>query len=359
MSKPESINDLALFDYELPPELIARQPLPGRSDSRLLVVHRDTGRLVHSRFRDLPELLSPGDCLVVNDTRVLPARLFGRRVATGGGWEGLYLGSTSDNGPWQIIGQTRGRLQVGEQIELVSADPEKPPVEPSFLLLRERDEHGRWLADLHPAEPAETVLERLGTMPLPPYIKRPVADADDRQRYQTIFARFGGSAAAPTAGLHFTEDLLEACRQQGLQLEHTTLHIGLDTFRPISTDRLDQHVMHTEWCRLTDSATRTILETHENRQRVVAVGTTVVRTLESACRAGTLLAFEGTTDLFIRPGHKFAAIDALLTNFHLPRSSLFVLVSAFCGLELAHAAYAAAITGRYRFYSYGDAMLIL
>ena len=304
-------------------------------------------------------MFGAGDCLVVNDTRVLPARIFGRRVATGGAWEGLYLGSASNTGPWQIIGQTRGRLQTGERIELLSAHPKAPAIRSSFLLLRECDEHGRWLADLDPPEQAETVLDRLGTMPLPPYLKRTVADSDDRQRYQTVFARVSGSAAAPTAGLHFSETLLQECQEQGLQLEHTTLHVGLGTFRPISVETLDQHAMHSEWCQVTDSTVQTLAKTRQSGQRIIAVGTTVVRTLESACQTGNLRAFDGNTDLFIRPGHQFLATDALITNFHLPRSSLFVLVSAFCGLDLTHAAYAAAITQRYRFYSYGDAMLIL
>ena len=203
------------------------------------------------------------------------------------------------------------------------------------------------------------MLEQFGTVPLPPYVQRDIATDEDRQRYQTVFARHPGAVAAPTAGLHLSKELLANCHQRGISLEQVTLHVGLGTFRPIAAQQLDDHVMHSEWCQLTESTSRTLNQVHESGHRVVAVGTTVVRTLETAVADGQFAAFEGTTDLFIRPGHKFWSFDALLTNFHLPRSTLFVLICAICGIDLAQQAYRIAVANRYRFYSYGDAMLIL
>ena len=358
MSKPESPSDLSAFDYQLPDDLIARQPLPRREDSRLLIVDRQLQRVESRRIEELPELLNAGDCLVVNDTRVLPARLLGHRGTTGGGWEGLYLDSTPA-GIWRIIGQTRGILQPGERIALRAADGADRDSAGQELLLLEQGPGGVWLAE--PQPPGETleVLERFGTVPLPPYIQRQVATDEDRQRYQTVFARHPGAVAAPTAGLHLSKDLLARCRHNGLGLEHVTLHVGLGTFRPITAEQLDEHVMHSEWCQLVESTSRTLNDVRASGKRVVAVGTTVVRTLETAAANGPIEPFEGQTDLFIRPGHTIRSFDALLTNFHLPRSTLFVLVCAVCGIDLAQRAYAEAIARHYRFYSYGDAMLIL
>ncbi len=358
MSKPESTDQLSVFDYHLPDELIAREPLERRDASRLLVVDRERQHIESRLIQDLPDLVDPGDCLVVNDTRVLPAKLAGHRVATGGAWEGLFLGSEED-GRWRIIGQTRGRLQPGETISLVPVHPPAFPVPDQELRLLEQIAGGIWrAAPFPPGQPME-LLERFGTMPLPPYIQRHIATDLDRQRYQTVFARHPGAVAAPTAGLHLSEDLIDRCRQNGLGFEHLTLHVGLGTFRPISSETLDDHVMHSEWCRISHATCQALNKVKQSRRRVVAVGTTVVRTLESASAGGTLEKFDDTTDLFIRPGHQFRSIDALLTNFHLPRSTLFVLVCAFCGTDLAQEAYRMAIANRYRFYSYGDAMLIL
>lgn len=358
MSKPESPSDLSAFDYHLPDELIARQPLPRRDDSRLLVVNRQLDRVDSRRIQELPGLLDAGDCLVVNDTRVLPARLLGQRVATGGRWEGLYLDNTP-SGLWRIIGQTRGQLQPGERIALQSVHGTESEADGQELLLIEQGLGGVWLAQPHPPGETLAVLEQFGTVPLPPYIQRQVATEQDRQRYQTVFARNPGAVAAPTAGLHLSTDLLASLRDNGVGLEAITLHVGLGTFRPISAERLDDHVMHAEWCQLTESTSRKLNDVRNSGQRVVAVGTTVVRTLETAFSNDSIEPFDGQTDLFIKPGYTVGGFDAMLTNFHLPRSSLFVLICAVCGIKLTKRAYAEAIAKRYRFYSYGDAMLIL
>ena len=358
MSKPESTDHLSDFDYHLPDELIAREPLERRDGSRLLVVNRELQHIESRLIADLPNLLDPGDCLVVNDTRVLPAKLAGHRVATGGAWEGLFLGNEED-GRWRIIGQTRGRLQPGERIALVPAHPPATPVPAQELRLLEQIAGGIWrAAPLPPGQPLE-LLEQFGTMPLPPYIQRHIATDLDQQRYQTVFARHPGAVAAPTAGLHLSDGLINKCRQNGLGFEQLTLHVGLGTFRPISAGKLDDHIMHSEQCHISHTTCQALNSTRNSHRRVVAVGTTVVRTLETASAGGTLEPFDGPTELFIRPGHQFRSFDALLTNFHLPRSTLFVLVCAFCGIELTQEAYRIAIANHYRFYSYGDAMLIL
>jgi S-adenosylmethionine:tRNA ribosyltransferase-isomerase len=358
MSKPESPGQLSDFDYQLPDELIARKPLPRREDSRLLVVDRRRSRIDSRRIEELPSLLDPGDCLVVNDTRVLPARLLGHRVATGGAWEGLYL-DTHPSGTWRIIGQTRGQLKPGERIALTAVHESNTSSVAQELLLLEQGSGGVWLAELDPAGDTLEVLKQFGTVPLPPYIQRQVATEEDRQRYQTVFARHPGAVAAPTAGLHLSTDLLDACDRSGLGLQHITLHVGLGTFRPIAAEQLDEHLMHSEWCQVTQATSKALENVRRSGHRVVAVGTTVVRTLETAAANGSIEPFQGHTDLFIRPGHTFRSFDALLTNFHLPRSTLFVLVCTVCGIDLAKSAYAEAIARRYRFYSYGDAMLIL
>ncbi len=354
------MNELALYDYELPESLIAAHPLKNRTDSRMLVVDRETGRLSHHHARDLPSFLKAEDCLVLNDTKVLPARLFGVRSQTGGKWEGLFLG-TDSLGHWKLIGQTRGRLQAGEQIEILPAAAKSQPAETSKLTLTllSRNEAGVWLAEPEPNGDAMELLDHFGTMPLPPYIKRPVADAEDFDRYQTTYARHPGAVAAPTAGLHLTPELLGQCAEASIRQAFVTLHVGVGTFRPIAADRLDDHPMHSEWCELSPAACHTIQESKLKKGRVVAVGTTSVHTLESASQSGVLTPFRGETNLFIRPGHVFRSVDVLFTNFHLPKSTLLVLVSTFAGRELIQQAYQEAIREGYRFYSYGDAMLIL
>jgi len=347
--------DADLYDYELPPELIAQEALADRAAARLLVVRRATGTLEHRRIRDLPEILSPGDLVVVNDTRVVPARLIGRRTATGGAWEGLFLRIDGATGLWQILAHTRGRPAVGESVALV----DRAGAEGVTLELVGRGLGGTWLVRPSVAGPAEEVLARVGRVPLPGYIRGGEEQRGDLERYQTVFARAAGSAAAPTAGLHFTPELLAALAARGIGRADVTLHVGIDTFRPITAERLDDHPMHTEWCACPEPTAAAIRATKARGGRVVAVGTTAMRTLETAARAGTVSAWSGPTDLFIRPGFSFHAVDCLLTNFHLPRTTLLVLVSTFASRELVQAAYAEAIRERYRFLSYGDAMVIV
>jgi len=352
----ERDDDAADYDYELPRDLIAARPLPDRAAARLLVLRRATGSILHRRIADLPDLLRPGDLLVVNDTRVVPARLVGRRERTGGGWEGLYLRTETappHAGAWVVLAQTRGRPSCGETI-VVSGDDDTP----TRLLLVGRGPGGTWLARPDGDEPAEAVLGRVGRVPLPGYIRGGVADDQDAERYQTVFARATGSAAAPTAGLHFTADLLTALEQRGVRRAAVTLHVGLDTFRPLGHGRIASHPMHTEWCRCPPETAAAVAATRSGGGRVVAVGTTTVRTLETAAQGGHLAGWEGSTGLFIRPGHRFRAVDVLLTNFHLPRTTLLVLVSTLASRALIRRAYAEAIRERYRFLSYGDAMLI-
>jgi S-adenosylmethionine:tRNA ribosyltransferase-isomerase len=347
--------DADLYDYDLPPELIAQQALADRAAARLLVVHRATGTLEHRQISDLPEILAPGDLVVVNDTRVVPARLIGRRAATGGAWEGLFLRVDETTGLWQILAHTRGRPALGEAVALV----DRAGAEGVTLELVGRGLGGTWLVRPSVAGPAEEVLARVGRVPLPGYIRGGDEQHGDLERYQTVFARQAGSAAAPTAGLHFTPDLLAALAARGIGRADVTLHVGIDTFRPITAERLDDHPMHTEWCACPEPTAAAIRATKARGGRVVAVGTTAMRTLETSARSGTVSAWSGPTDLFIRPGFSFHAVDCLLTNFHLPRTTLLVLVSTFASRELIRHAYAEAVRERYRFLSYGDAMVIL
>lgn len=352
-------DDVSLYDYQLPEELIAKEPLAQRDASRLLVLDRHTGEIQHRGIRDLADLLRPGDCLVLNDTRVLPARLIGQRAKTGGKWEGLYLGQ-ADNGDWRLIGQTRGYLKPGESVVLIPlGQTSATQPESLHLTLIDREEDGVWLMRPEPSGDVVELLQQFGTMPLPPYMHRKIANQTDWQRYQTTYASQPGSVAAPTAGLHLTESLLAKIRERDIEIARVTLHVGLGTFRPIATETLSGHAMHSEWCEIGEATVRTIQATRERGGRVVAVGTTSVRTLETASSDGELKPWCGSTSIFIRPPYRFRCVDALLTNFHLPRSTLFVLVSAMAGLEQIQAAYAEAIRERYRFYSYGDAMLIL
>jgi S-adenosylmethionine:tRNA ribosyltransferase-isomerase len=350
-------DELAEYDYDLPEHLIARHPAAHREDARLMVLDRAAGTIEHRGVRDLPKLLRAGDCLVLNDTRVVKARLIGRRRETGGRWEGLFLETTGD-GNWRMIGQTRGKLRPGEQL-VVSPAHDSQSTDALVLELIDRDAEGIWtLRPIHECEPM-AALERFGTVPLPPYMDRELAEADDFERYQTTYARHPGSVAAPTAGLHFTPELLAACASGGIEQAFVTLHVGIGTFRPIVALRLADHKMHSEWCEVPAETAKRLTRVRERNGRIVAVGTTSTRTLETAARAGESGAWRGSTDLFIRPPFRFGAVDVLLTNFHLPRSTLLVLVSTFAGRDLIRKAYAEAIRERYRFYSYGDAMLIV
>ncbi|WP_437228208.1 tRNA preQ1(34) S-adenosylmethionine ribosyltransferase-isomerase QueA [Planctomicrobium sp. SH661] len=358
MPPDESIHD---YDYHLPEELIAQQPSERRDASRLMVIDRKSQSIVHRQFHELPDLLAPHDLLVMNNTRVVPARLFGVRSATGGKWEGLFLREEPE-GRWRIIGQTRGTLQPGEQVRLT---PGPAPATASLesvasveLLLEERQSGGEWIVRPLSEQPTFALLERFGTLPLPHYMHRDAA-ASDWERYQTTYAEKPGAVAAPTAGLHFTPEIFERCRQREIQTAKVTLHVGLGTFRPVSADHLKDHRMHHEWCELPAETVQAISHMREQQGRLVAVGTTSVRTLETVAARGPITEWQGETDLFIRPPFQFRAVDMLITNFHLPKSTLLVLVCTFAGRELMLRAYEEAIRERYRFYSYGDAMLIL
>ena len=342
------------YDYELPRHLIAQAPLARRVDARLMVVDRQRQSIDHYHVRDLPEILSPADCLVLNDTRVIPAKLVGFRTATGGRWEGLFLES-DHHGLWRVLGKTRGHPVAGETITLVTAAGESD----IRLSLGTKEPEGVWVVRPESQEDSATVLDRVGRVPLPPYIRKGRMVDADRKTYQTVFARHPGAVAAPTAGLHFTGGLLELLKGRGMGVAMLTLHVGLGTFRPIETESLADHPMHSERAILEPATVETLLERRQRGGRIVAVGTTTVRVLETAARDGKLKPFTGFTDLFIRPPFEFHAIDALLTNFHFPRTTLLVLVQTFGGDKLIRRAYQEAIQEEYRFYSYGDAMLIL
>lgn len=348
------MSELDRFDYKLPPHLIAQQPIPRRSDARLLVVHRQAAEISHRHIRDLPELLRAGDTLVLNNTRVVPARILGHRVATGGRWEGLFLSVTA-SGDWRLLCKTRGKLHAPESIQLHNQQGQ----DDARLWLLQREADGVWLGRPETGEHPFSILDRIGRVPLPPYIRSGEMVESDVANYQTVFASRPGAVAAPTAGLHFTPELLNRLEKAGVGRTEVTLHVGLDTFRPIQVENLDQHQMHSEWGELSPSAVAELQATRDRRGRVVAVGTTSVRVLETAARSGTLQPWTGETNLFIRPPYQFRAVDALLTNFHLPRTTLLLLVSAFGGEDLIRTAYQEAIREQYRFYSYGDAMLIL
>lgn len=372
---PVDLSLLSNWQFELPAELIASRPTETRDGARLLVVDRQKTSISHARIRDLPNLLKPNDLLVFNNTKVLPARLFGVRTATGGRWEGLYVEEISP-GHWHLLSDTRGRLQPGETITVRPAynDPSEDVLENErnaardsdnlILTLIEKRVDGGWIAAPNSNASSLELLEQFGSLPLPPYMGRKLADQDDKQRYQTQFASEPGAVAAPTAGLHFTESLLEQCRLNGIDKAELTLHVGIGTFRPVVVERLTDHKMHEEWCRLPPDTCDLVHQTKQRQGRVVAVGTTSVRTLESAAQAtmvsgSSLQPWQGRTSLFIQPGFSFQAVDCLLTNFHLPGSTLLVLVAAMAGYDLIMDAYRQAIAERYRFYSYGDAMLIV
>jgi S-adenosylmethionine:tRNA ribosyltransferase-isomerase len=352
-------DDSELFDYELPRQLVAQEPLRNRIDARLMVVDRARQEIEHHHIRDLPELLRKGDRLVLNDTKVIPAQLVGKRVPTGGRWQGLYL-RTTDEGHWALLCKSRGRMKSGDLIQLVDADGRQGV----RLRMIEPLAEGQWLAHPDSDEPAEMVLGRVGRVPLPPYIRGGQMVDSDKTNYQTVFARAPGAVAAPTAGLHFTKDLLQHVAARGVELSAITLHVGLGTFRPISAPSLNEHVMHREWGELSAVAAGEINVTRATGGRVIAVGTTAVRTLETAVRAPgasrtKMIPWQGDTELFIRPPFDFQAVDALLTNFHFPKTTLLVLVATLAGRELIERAYQEAIREEYRFYSYGDAMLIV
>lgn len=333
------------FHFDLPPELIAQQPLAQRSASRLLVVDAATDTLTDRQMAELPGCLKPGDLLVFNDTRVLPARLFGHKES-GGAVEILIERVTGTHQARAQLGVSKkpkpgGRILLQDGTAVVVLGRDGP-----FFDLR-----------FETTETLEKLLLRLGRMPLPPYIDRE-ADADDAERYQTLFARSPGAVAAPTAGLHFDQGLLDALTARGVEFGHITLHVGAGTFQPVRSDELREHVMHREWLNVGAELVEKMRRTRAAGGRVVAVGTTVVRALESATRDGVVYPFSGETQIFIFPGYRITSVDGLVTNFHLPESTLLMLVSAFAGRERMLAAYRHAVGGRYRFFSYGDGMLI-
>ena len=335
------------FWYDLPEELIAQTPLERRDSSRLMVLNRQTGEISHRHFYDILDYLNPGDCLVMNDSRVLPARLLGHRP-TGGAVEVLLLRDLGDK-KWECLCKPGRKMQVGQ--EVIFGDGELTAT------VAQLQEDGNRVVEFHYQGIFLEVLERLGKMPLPPYIK---AELQDQERYQTVYSREIGSAAAPTAGLHFTKELLEKIREKGVNEAFVTLHVGLGTFRPVKAEEVTEHHMHSELCMMNTGTADILNATRRNGGRIICVGTTSCRTLESLVNAdGSFEAKSKWTDIFIYPGYAFKAMDGLITNFHLPESTLVMLVSAFAGREHVLNAYAEAVKERYRFFSFGDAMCIL
>lgn len=335
------------FSYDLPEELIAQDPLEDRSSSRLLLLNKHTGQYEHKVFHDIIDYLHPGDCLVLNDTKVIPARLIGEREETGGKVEVLLLKRKSDN-VWETLVKPGKKARPGMRLTfgngILNARVLDVVEEGNRLIQFEYD--GIW----------EEILDRLGQMPLPPYITHRLEDKD---RYQTVYARYEGSAAAPTAGLHFTKELLQQIQEKGIQIVRVTLHVGLGTFRPVKVEDVTKHHMHTEYYRVSEEAAQQINRTKQAGGRIICVGTTSCRTIESAAdEQGNVHAAEGDTGIFIYPGYKFKVLDCLITNFHLPESTLLMLVSALAGKDHIIAAYEEAVRQQYRFFSFGDAMFI-
>ena len=341
------------YDYDLPKELIAQHPLNNREDARLLTVNRALRKIDHQHIRDLDQLIKPGDCLVLNNTKVVPAKLVGFRTLTRGRWQGLFLEGDS-NGNWRVLCKTRGKAKPGEKITL----QDRHGTERLQLELISRLEDGSWVVRPNTDASTEDTLELIGRVPLPNYIRSGNMVDADLASYQTVFAKEAGAVAAPTAGLHFTKSLLTKLIDNGVRISQVTLHVGIGTFRPVSVDKLDDHQMHFERGSIDEKSVAQIQQTKANGGRVIAVGTTSVRVLETAASDGVLKPWTGETELFIRPPYRFKSVDGLLTNFHLPRSTLLVMIRTFGGDALMQQAYQAAIEERYRFFSYGDAMLI-
>ncbi|KXT70248.1 tRNA preQ1(34) S-adenosylmethionine ribosyltransferase-isomerase QueA [Streptococcus cristatus] len=336
------------FDFHLPEELIAQTPLEKRDSSRLLIVDRETGQFIDQHFDNIIDQLEPGDALVMNNTRVLPARLYGTKPETGGHVELLLLKNTQGDF-WEVLAKPAKRLRVGTRVSFGDGR--------LTATVTEELEHGGRIVRFDYQGIFLEVLESLGEMPLPPYIHEKL---EDRERYQTVYAKENGSAAAPTAGLHFTEELLDKIAAKGVKLVYLTLHVGLGTFRPVSVDNLEEHEMHSEFYSLSEEAAETLRQVKASGHRIVAVGTTSIRTLETIGSKfeGQIQADSGWTNIFIKPGYQWKIVDAFSTNFHLPKSTLVMLVSAFAGRQLTLEAYEHAIAERYRFFSFGDAMFI-
>ncbi|MBO6163692.1 MAG: tRNA preQ1(34) S-adenosylmethionine ribosyltransferase-isomerase QueA [Lachnospiraceae bacterium] len=338
-----NVND---FDYELPEELIAQDPLADRASSRLLVLNKNTGEVSHHVFREIRDMIAPGDCLVINNTRVIPARLFGTREGTGAVIEVLLL-KRLENNVWETLVRPGKKAKPGTVIEFGGR-----MTGTVTDIVEDGNRHIRFDFD----GIFEEILDELGEMPLPPYITHKL---QDKERYQTVYAKYDGSAAAPTAGLHFTKELLEELQARGVRIAEVTLHVGLGTFRPVKVETVEDHHMHSEYYEVSPEAAELVNRTRAEGKKVIAVGTTSCRTLESAAAEdGTLQAGSGWTDIFIYPGYRFRLVDELITNFHLPKSTLMMLVSALAGREHILAAYREAIQERYRVFSFGDAMFI-
>jgi len=336
------------FYYDLPPELIAQTPLERRDSSRLMLLNKETGEIEHRHFYELPQFLRPGDCLVLNDSRVLPARLLGRRDPSGGAVEVLLLVDKGEK-RWECLVRPGRKLHPGQKV--IFGDGSLLTAE-----ILEELPGGNRIVEFHYEGIFLEILEQLGKMPLPPYIK---AELQDGERYQTVYSKEVGSAAAPTAGLHFTKELLKEIEDMGVKLCYVTLHVGLGTFRPVKEEDPTDHEMHSEYCMISQQVADTINETKRNGGRVICVGTTSCRTIESwAAEDGTLKESAGWTNIYIYPGYRFKVLDCLVTNFHLPESTLIMLVSALAGREHVLSAYAKAVEERYRFFSFGDAMFI-
>lgn len=335
------------FDFHLPEELIAQTPLENRSESRLMVLDKEQGSIEHYRFKHIVDFLNEGDCLVLNDTRVLPARLFGQKQDTGANIEVLLL-KQEDGDQWETLVKPAKRIRVGT--EIIFGDGK---LRATCVGLKD---HGGRILEFHYDGIFYEVLDELGEMPLPPYIRERL---DEQDRYQTVFARERGSAAAPTAGLHFTEELLEELKAKGVHIAFITLHVGLGTFRPVSVDKIEEHDMHAEFYQVSEGTARLLNEVRENGGRIITVGTTSTRTLETiSSKHGRFVEENGWTNIFIYPGYEFKGIDGLITNFHLPKSTLIMLVSALAGRENVLHAYETAVKEQYRFFSFGDAMFI-
>ncbi|WP_313963734.1 tRNA preQ1(34) S-adenosylmethionine ribosyltransferase-isomerase QueA [uncultured Streptococcus sp.] len=336
------------FDFHLPEELIAQTPLEKRDSSRLLIIDRETGQFIDQHFDNIIDQLEPGDALVMNNTRVLPARLYGTKPETGGHVELLLLKNTQGDF-WEVLAKPAKRLRVGTRVSFGDGR--------LTATVTEELEHGGRIVRFDYQGIFLEVLESLGEMPLPPYIHEKL---EDRERYQTVYAKENGSAAAPTAGLHFTEELLDKIAAKGVKLVYLTLHVGLGTFRPVSVDNLEEHEMHSEFYSLSEEAAETLRQVKASGHRIIAVGTTSIRTLETIGSKfeGQIQADSGWTNIFIKPGYQWKVVDAFSTNFHLPKSTLVMLVSAFAGRQLTLQAYEHAIAERYRFFSFGDAMFI-
>ena len=340
---------LSLFDYELPEELIAQFPLSNRDESRLMVLNKETEDIKHHVFSQLPEFLNPGDLLVLNNTKVIPARLIGKKEQSSGNVEILLL-SLRPDGLWEALVKRSSRIKNGTKVifgngRLVARILDKTEAQGRLIRFESNDN-------------VRKLIEELGRPPLPPYIKRE-PQSDDKERYQTIYAKEDGAVAAPTAGLHFTDSLFEKLKSRGVNTVELTLHVGLGTFQPVKVENIEEHKMHSESYNLSENVAKQINDTKSNGGRIIAIGTTSVRTLEASADDGKVIPNSGSTNIFIYPGYRFQIVDGMITNFHLPKSTLLMLVCAFAGKHLVMKAYHDAVKEKYRFFSYGDAMLIL